>query len=51
MGKKNPKTKEVPEKIIGRLREQELLRDLVASKKSEFIAIYGRRRDTENLSH
>ena len=44
MVKKNPKTKEVTEKIIGRLREQELLRDLVASKKSEFIAIYGRRR-------
>ncbi len=31
-------------KIIGRLREQELLRDLFGSKKSEFIAVYGRRR-------
>jgi uncharacterized protein len=31
-------------KIIGRKREQELLKDLIASKKSEFIAVYGRRR-------
>ncbi len=32
------------EKIIGRKREQGLLRDLVESNKSEFIAVYGRRR-------
>lgn len=32
------------EKIIGRVREQELLNDLFKSKKSEFIAVYGRRR-------
>lgn len=32
------------EKIIGRLREQELLKELFDSKKSEFIAVYGRRR-------
>lgn len=44
MAKKSPKNKNVTEKIIGRLREQEILRYLVASKKSEFIAIYGRRR-------
>jgi len=30
--------------IIGRLREQAILKDLVKSVKSEFIAIYGRRR-------
>ena len=33
-----------PEKIIGRRKEQELLRELIGSNKSEFIAIYGRRR-------
>lgn len=44
MTKKNPKSENVTEKIVGRLREQELLRDLVASKKSEFVAISGRRR-------
>lgn len=44
MAKKKANTKDVSEKIIGRLREQKLLRDLVESKKSEFIAIYGRRR-------
>jgi len=43
MKKKNSKANNA-EKIIGRLREQELLKDLVASKKSEFIAVYGRRR-------
>lgn len=32
------------EKIIGRTREQKLLKELVESNKSEFIAIYGRRR-------
>lgn len=32
------------EKIIGREREQRLLRDLTKSNKSEFIAVYGRRR-------
>src|SRR5437879_4272481 len=31
-------------KIIGRWREQELLKELFSSKKAEFIAIYGRRR-------
>ena len=35
---------EAPEKIIGRQKEQELLRELIGSNKSEFIAIYGRRR-------
>src|SRR3989344_3544598 len=35
---------DVMEKIIGRRREQELLRDLIESNKSEFIAVYGRRR-------
>jgi len=34
----------IPEKIVGRVIEQELLRDLIGSKKSEFIAVYGRRR-------
>ena len=31
-------------KIIGRWRELELLKELFESRKSEFIAIYGRRR-------
>lgn len=44
MTKKTFKTKPSKEKIIGRLREQKLLRDLIGSKKSEFIAVYGRRR-------
>lgn len=44
MVKKKALSTEVAEKIIGRLREQELLRDLVESNKSEFIAVYGRRR-------
>lgn len=44
MNKKKPETNDIPEKIIGRLREQELLGDLIKSKKSEFIAVYGRRR-------
>src|SRR5450432_2039197 len=35
---------EAPEKIVGRQKEQELLRELTCSNKSEFIAIYGRRR-------
>lgn len=36
---------EVPRgKIIGRVREQEILKSLLGSKKAEFIAIYGRRR-------
>lgn len=43
MVKKAP-SKEIPEKIIGRRRERELLRELVESNKSEFIAVYGRRR-------
>lgn len=37
-------SKEPPEKIIGRRREQELLRELIESNKSEFVAVYGRRR-------
>lgn len=36
--------KDIPEKIVGRLREKKLLGELIKSKKSEFIAIYGRRR-------
>lgn len=44
MTKRNSKNKNHPDKIIGRIREQELLKDLMESKKSEFIAIYGRRR-------
>ncbi|MBF5058664.1 AAA family ATPase [Candidatus Neptunochlamydia vexilliferae] len=31
-------------KIIGRIREQKILKDLFDSKKAEFIAVYGRRR-------
>lgn len=44
MAKKTSKKKDSAEKIIGRVREQALLKDLINSKKSEFIAIYGRRR-------
>jgi AAA+ ATPase superfamily predicted ATPase len=44
MAKKNPKTQDNVEKIIGRVREQDLLKGLIGSKKSEFIAVYGRRR-------
>jgi AAA+ ATPase superfamily predicted ATPase len=44
MAKMKPKDKDISEKIIGRLREQKLLRELFESKKSEFIAVYGRRR-------
>lgn len=43
MTKKTP-SKEISEKIIGRLKEQGLLQELVKSNKSEFIAVYGRRR-------
>ena len=32
------------EKVVGRLREKALLKDLIQSKKAEFIAVYGRRR-------
>jgi len=32
------------ERIIGRWREQELLKELFESSKAEFVAIYGRRR-------
>ena len=42
--KMKPKDKDISEKIIGRVRDQELLRELFESKKSEFIAVYGRRR-------
>lgn len=41
--KKNSKPNDSIEKIIGRVREQDLLKDLISSKKSEFIAVYGRR--------
>ena len=44
MEKKNVKNGESRGKIIGRFREQELLKELFDSKKSEFIAVYGRRR-------
>src|SRR5258708_17876504 len=44
MAKKKTKSKDVSEKIVGRAKEQELLKDLIGSKKSEFIAVYGRRR-------
>lgn len=44
MTKKISKFKKSTEKIIGRVREQDLLKDLIGSKKSEFIAVYGRRR-------
>lgn len=44
MAKKKAENKEISEKIIGRVKEQELLKDLIGSKKSEFIAVYGRRR-------
>lgn len=43
MAKKST-SKIAPEKIVGRKKEQELLRELIGSNKSEFIAIYGRRR-------
>ncbi len=44
MAKKRAEIKDTPERIVGRVEEQELLRDLIRSKKSEFIAVYGRRR-------
>lgn len=44
MVKKRPKTKDSVEKIIGRVREQDLLKDLISSKKAEFIGVYGRLR-------
>jgi AAA+ ATPase superfamily predicted ATPase len=44
MAKKNLNNNNSQGKIIGRLREVELLRELFGSRKSEFIAIYGRRR-------
>jgi len=44
MTKNKDTAADVMEKIIGRRREQELLRDLIESNKSEFIAVYGRRR-------
>ncbi len=44
MEKKTLEIKDLAEKIIGRIKEQGLLRDLIGSKKSEFIAVYGRRR-------
>lgn len=44
MAQKKIEANEIHEKIIGRLKEQELLRELAKSNKSEFIAVYGRRR-------
>ncbi len=44
MAKTSSKPKDSTEKIIGRVREQDLLKNLIGSKKSEFIAVYGRRR-------
>lgn len=44
MIKKQIQVEKSPQKIVGRLKEQKLLRELVGSKKAEFIAIYGRRR-------
>ena len=44
MAKKKAATKDISENIVGRVKEQELLRDLIESKKSEFVAVYGRRR-------
>ena len=34
----------MPKKIVGRLHEQQLLTDTLASQRSELVAIYGRRR-------
>ena len=51
MSKKKATNKKTPEKIIGRLREQELLPELIGSNESEFIAVYGRRRVGKDLSH
>ncbi len=39
MAKKNSKHADSPEKIIDRVREQDVLKDLIRSKKSEFIAM------------
>lgn len=44
MVEKNNHVNNLQGKIIGRLREQELLKELFDSKKAEFIAVYGRRR-------
>jgi hypothetical protein len=44
MDKKKLEALETSEKIIGRVREQKLLNELIESNKAEFIAIYGRRR-------
>src|SRR5579872_973143 len=44
MSKKNLVKDSSKGKIVGRTREQEILKRLYASKKAEFIAIYGRRR-------
>lgn len=44
MAKKNSASSSLSAKIIGRLREKAILKELIESKKSEFIAIYGRRR-------
>lgn len=41
---KDERTADAPETIVGRRREQKLLRELVDSNKAEFIAVYGRRR-------
>lgn len=44
MTKKSSKADDFGGKIVGRVREKGLLKDLIGSKKSEFIAVYGRRR-------
>lgn len=44
MSKKNVDATDSAEKIIGRGREQKLLRELIASNRAEFVAVYGRRR-------
>ena len=36
------------DKIVGRLIEQKLLKELFESKKAEFIAVYGRRRSEKH---
>jgi len=39
---KNPSKNQ--EKIIGRVEEQEILGEILKSKRAEFLALYGRRR-------
>jgi AAA+ ATPase superfamily predicted ATPase len=44
MKKRKGVVKDIAGRIIGRKREQELLKDLLGSNRAEFIAVYGRRR-------